>query len=60
MKAGIQLPAVELDGSDGLIATFSDGTTDGYVVDELLELRPVRERVKIKNSQKVPMTKGQP
>lgn len=28
--------------------TFSDRTTGGYVVEELLQLRPVRERVKIK------------
>jgi hypothetical protein len=26
--------------------TFSDGTTAGYVVEELLGLRPFRERVK--------------
>ena len=44
----IQMLAVELDGNDGLVVTFSDGTTGGYVVEELLELRPVRERVKIK------------
>jgi len=48
MFAEIHITAVELDGHDGLIATFSDGTTCGYVVEELLELRPVRERVKIK------------
>jgi len=40
--------AVELDGKDGLMVSFSDGTTGGYVIEELLELRPVRERVKIK------------
>ncbi len=53
MKAEIQLLAVELDGNDGLIVTFSDGTTGGYVVDELLELRPVREQVKIKKTKKL-------
>lgn len=34
---------VEIDGDDGLVATFSDGTTAGYVVEELLALRPHRE-----------------
>jgi hypothetical protein len=36
---------VEKDGEDGLIVTFSDGTTAGYIVEELLLLRPRRERV---------------
>jgi hypothetical protein len=36
---------VELEGDDGLVVTFSDGTTAGYIVDELLELRPHREPV---------------
>ena len=45
MNGEIQILAVELDGHDGLLVTFSDGTTGGYVVEELLELRPVRERV---------------
>jgi hypothetical protein len=44
MNGKIQILAVELDGKDGLLVTFSDGTTGGYVVEELLELRPVRER----------------
>ena len=44
MNGEIQILAVELDGEDGLLVTFSDGTTGGYVVEELLELRPVRER----------------
>ena len=48
MKYGIEILAVELDGHDGLIVTFSDGTTGGYVSEELLELRPIRERVKAK------------
>jgi hypothetical protein len=34
---------VERDGGGGLIVTFSDGTTAGYVTEELLELRPSRE-----------------
>ena len=37
---------VEKDSHDGLIVTFSDGTTAGYVVEELLGLRPHRELVK--------------
>ena len=36
---------VEKDCDDGLIVTFSDGTRAGYVVEELLLLRPLRERV---------------
>jgi len=48
MNCEIKIQAVELDGKDGLVVTFSDGTTGGYVVEELLELRPVRERVRIK------------
>jgi hypothetical protein len=50
MKNEIQMLAVELDGSDGLVVTFSDGTTGGYVIEELLVLRPIRERVKIKKT----------
>jgi len=34
---------VELEDEDGLVVTFSDGTTAGYVIEELLELRPFRE-----------------
>ena len=34
---------VEKDSHDGLIVMFSDGTTAGYVVEELLSLRPLRE-----------------
>jgi hypothetical protein len=37
---------VEQDSHDGLLVTFSDGTIAGYVVEELLALRPGRERVK--------------
>ena len=56
MNGEIQILAVELDGKDGLVVTFSDGTTGGYVIEELLKLRPVRERIKIrkiKNASKV-------
>jgi hypothetical protein len=47
--------AVELDGKDGLVVTFSDGTTGGYVIEELLGLRPVRERIKLKK--KIPYSR---
>jgi hypothetical protein len=36
--------AATRDGDDGLIVTFSDGTISGYVAEELLDLRPYRER----------------
>ena len=36
---------VEKDSDDGLLVTFSDGTRAGYVVEELLALRPGRERL---------------
>jgi hypothetical protein len=48
MTASITIVNVERDGVDGLIVTFSDGTTGAYVVEELLELRPIRQREKIK------------
>lgn len=38
---------VEKDGEDGLLVTFSDGTLAGYVLEELLALRPLRERVEV-------------
>lgn len=43
MPEAIQILTVEKDDGDGLITTFSDGTTAGYVAEELLELRPKRE-----------------
>jgi hypothetical protein len=39
----IHILQAEIDGPDGLIVTFSDGTQGAYVVEELLELRPCRE-----------------
>jgi hypothetical protein len=57
MNCEIQVLAVELDGNDGLIVTFSDGTTGAYVAEELLELRPYRERVKIKRIPRSPKGK---
>jgi hypothetical protein len=46
MAKEIRILTTEPDGDDGLIVTFSDGTTGAYVVEELLALRPVRERSK--------------
>ena len=45
MVEPIRILSVEREGEDGLIVTFSDGTTDGYVAEELLELRPFREPI---------------
>jgi hypothetical protein len=39
----LEILAVEKDGRDEVIVRFSDGTTAGYVVEELLELRPKRD-----------------
>jgi hypothetical protein len=50
MATEIQILAVELDGTDGIMVTFSDRTTAGYVVEELLDLRPIRERMRIKKT----------
>lgn len=47
MREQIQILTVEKDDGDGLIATFSDGTTAGYVAEELLELRPKRELTEV-------------
>jgi hypothetical protein len=46
MPEKIRILDVERDGDDGLIVTFSDGTTAAYVVEELLELRPGREPIR--------------
>jgi hypothetical protein len=45
MAESIRILTVELEDGDGLMVTFSDGTTAGYVTEELLELRPFRELV---------------
>ena len=54
MAEEILILTTERDGDDGLIVTFSDGTTAGYVVEELLALRPIRERIETKIA-KVPV-----
>ena len=48
MAKAIKILTTECDGDDGLIVTFSDGTTGAYVIEELLQLRPIRERSKTK------------
>ena len=45
MDSTTRILKVEKDSHDGIIVTFSDGTTAGYVVEELLMLRPLREPV---------------
>ena len=44
MWDSITILTAEPDGDDGVIVTFSDGTTAGYVAEELLHLRPYREQ----------------
>ena len=46
MREDIQIQKVEMDAEDGLLVTFSDGTIDGYIAEELLMLRPHREPIK--------------
>ena len=43
MPTKLSMLSVELEGDDGLLVTFSDGTIAGYVVEEMLKLRPHRE-----------------
>lgn len=42
MESEIGILSVEQDGDSGVLVKFSDGTTAGYLVEELLELRPAR------------------
>jgi hypothetical protein len=46
MAKEVYILKVEMDGEDGLVVTFSDGTIGGYVIEELLALRPIREAIK--------------
>ena len=43
MTGEVRIVHVERDGDDGVLVTFSDGTVAGYVAEELLKLRPLRE-----------------
>jgi hypothetical protein len=61
MSDHVRILSVEQDGGDGLIVTFSDGTIGGYVVEELLALRPLREEVpktKVPNLPRIPETES--
>jgi hypothetical protein len=58
MPGQILILTVELDGNDGLIVTFSDGTTSAYVVEELLELRPKREPTEAPTAPKADLLNG--
>jgi hypothetical protein len=51
MRNLIQILTVEQE-TDGVVITYSDGTTAGYVVEELLELRPHREPTETTRSKK--------
>ena len=55
LETGIEILAIELDGTDGIIITFSDGTSGGYVVEELLEMRPIRERARTTKTNGAPI-----
>jgi hypothetical protein len=48
--AHLEILSAEKDGKDGVLVRFSDGTIAGYVVEELLPLRPVREKVEEENA----------
>ena len=45
MARPIKILTVEREGDDGIFVTFSDGTTAGYVIEELLGMRPHREHI---------------
>ena len=47
MANDIEIVHVEREDAYGIIVTFSDRTIGAYVVEELLELRPHREPVKV-------------
>jgi len=40
----IHFANVEQEGQHGMLNTFSDGTIAGYVAEELMVLRPSREK----------------
>src|SRR5271170_6319795 len=60
MAEPIRILTVEREDEDGLIVTFSDGTTAGYVTEELLELRPFREPSESKRSNHLGKAAGLP
>jgi hypothetical protein len=54
MLNDIGISGVEQEGGDGIIVTFSDGTIGGYVVEELLALRPIRDEVRKPKANSLP------
>jgi hypothetical protein len=48
MAKKTRIVSVEQEGADGIFVAFSDGTSAGYVIEELLALRPLRERLSVK------------
>lgn len=56
MRTSITILSVELDGNDGVFLTFSDGTNSGYVVEELLALRPYRDRAEDASENPAPVS----
>jgi hypothetical protein len=56
MASNIEILGLEQDGKDGLIVTFSHGTIGAYVVDELLELRTIREPAHRPGEHNLPQT----
>lgn len=53
--SSVHIAKIEPDGQDGILVTFSDGTIAGYVVEELIELRPKRERVRPSKAISLPL-----
>jgi hypothetical protein len=56
----VHIVNLEQDGPDGILVTFSDGTIAGYVAEELIGLRPVREKVRVSPSASQPDCPAQP
>jgi hypothetical protein len=52
----LDILSAEKDGKDGVLVRFTDGTITGYVIEELLHLRPIRdvEDSKARNSVQEP------
>ena len=58
MHNPLKILAVEKDGRDGVIVRFSDGTAAGYVLEELLELRPKRHSFDLSESTPITIPTG--
>ena len=57
MAEQMHILKVEMDGEDGVLVTFSDGTYAGYIVEELLAQRPLREHVQVTVASRKPAVK---